>query len=119
MRLVLISAVMGLLLLVGAADMRAEMHFTAMYCGNDLITDGMTKLDVSLKCGEPDLKEPASVNTLGIIQRKSFRESTTAVEVWYYNCGQYRFNKSLYFDGGKLVTIKDSSAYGSGPERCS
>jgi Protein of unknown function (DUF2845) len=119
MRLVLISAVMGLLLLVGAANTRAGMYFTAMYCGNDLITDGMTKLDVSLKCGEPDLMEPASVNTLGIIQRKSFRESTSALEVWYYNCGQYRFNKSLYFDGGKLVTIKDSSAYGSGPERCS
>ena len=55
----------------------------AMYCGKDSITEGMTKLDVISKCGEPDLKEVASVNTFGLADRRAFRESTSAVEVWH------------------------------------
>jgi hypothetical protein len=53
----------------------------AMYCGNDLVTEGMTKLDVISKCGEPSLKEVATVNTFGVGDRKTFRTSTTAVDV--------------------------------------
>jgi Protein of unknown function (DUF2845) len=54
---------------------------SAMNCGNDLIAEGMTKLDVISKCGEPDLKEIASVNTFGVADRRAFRASTSAVDV--------------------------------------
>lgn len=114
MRIPVLLGAMGLLWLLGATNAHA-----AMYCGNDLITEGTTKLDVISKCGQPDLKEVASVNTFGVVERKAFRESTSAVEVWHYNCGQGRFNKALYFDGEKLAKIESSKTYGSGPERCS
>ena len=89
-----------------------------MYCGNDLIVERMTKLDVISKCGEPDLKEVASVNTFGIGDRRALRASTSAVDVWHYNCGAGRFNRTLYFDGERLAKIETSTTYGSGPERC-
>ncbi len=103
----------GFWLLIGAAN-----TYAAMYCGNALIDTGATKLDVISKCGEPTLKETASVNTVGVDNRKAFRASTTAVEVWHYNCGEGRFNKSLYFDGETLAMIQDSKTYGNGPQKC-
>jgi hypothetical protein len=51
-------------------------------------------------------------------KRTAFRESTSVVEVWHYNYGEGRFNKSLYFDGGTLVTIKTSTSYGTGAQKC-
>jgi hypothetical protein len=61
---------MWLLVLLGPTKTHAPM-----YCGNDLITEGMMKLDVISKCGEPDLKEVASVNTFGVADRRAFRAS--------------------------------------------
>jgi hypothetical protein len=105
---------MGFWLLFGST----ETHPAAMYCGNELIREGMTKLDVISKCGDPALKEIAAANTVGVDKRTAFRESTSVVEVWHYNCGEGRFNKSLYFDGGTLVTIKTSTSYGTGAQKC-
>ena len=90
----------------------------AMYCGNTLVDNGATKLDVISKCGQPDLKESVSLNTVGVDVGRAFRASTSRVEAWHYNCGEGRFNKTLYFEGGTLALIKASNSYGSGPQRC-
>jgi hypothetical protein len=82
------------------------------------VTEGMTKLDAVSKCGEPDLKEVTSVNTVGRGVKGAFRATTTSVEVWQHNCGVYRFNKILYFAGATLIKIEDSKTYGSGLQRC-
>ena len=111
MRVVIL--VLGLLFFLGARNAHG-----GMYCGRELITEGMTKLDVLIKCGEPNLKEVVSVNTLGIGQTTSLGKSTSAVEAWYYNCGEYRFNQTLYFDGPTLLRFR-AGGYGTGPERCS
>lgn len=108
-----VLGVMVLCLLLGAKNTPA-----AMYCGNSLIMNGMTKLDVISKCGQPDLKEVASINSAGVGDRSLFRVTTSVVEVWHYNCGEGRFNRSLFFDGSALALVRDSSRYGSGPERC-
>ena len=109
----LLSGVMLLFLLVAT-----EITQAAMYCGNSLIRSGVTKLDVISKCGQPDLKEVASINSVGVSDRQFFRVTTSVVEVWHYNCGEGRFNKSLFFDGSTLALITHTGQYGSGPERC-
>jgi len=111
MRVVIL--VLGLLFFLGARNAHG-----GMYCGHELITEGMTKLDVLIKCGEPNLKEPVSLDTVGVGQTTSSRQRTTAVEAWFYNCGEYRFNQTLYFDGPTLLVFK-AGGYGTGPERCS
>ncbi|MGH7831923.1 MAG: DUF2845 domain-containing protein [Candidatus Binatia bacterium] len=110
-RIPTLLGVIGLLLLLGPTSARA------MYCGNNLIQEGMTKLDVLSKCGAPDLKEVVAVNTFGLRDRRAFRATSSAVDVWYYNCGAGRFNRTLYFDGATLAKIETSKTYGSGPER--
>jgi hypothetical protein len=92
--------------------------YSAMSCSDSVITTGMTKLDVISKCGEPDLKEVTALNSLGVRDRQAFRATTSPVEIWHYNCGAGRFNKSLYFEDGALVLVKDTTTYGSGPVRC-
>lgn len=114
MRVTALLSVLGLFVLLGATN----SHAAPMYCGNDLVTEEMTKLDVISKSGEPDLKEVASVNTFGVADRRAFRESTSTVEVWHYNCGERRFSRILYFDAERLAKIESSRTYGSGPERC-
>jgi hypothetical protein len=58
------------------------------------------------------------LNTVGIESRRAFRASSAKVEAWHYNCGEGRFNKTLYFDGGTVVLIKMNNSRGNGPERC-
>ena len=107
--------VLGLVgLILGATEVKGAM----LSCGSSLVDNGMTKLDVISKCGSPDLKELVAINTVGVDSGRAFRASTSSVEAWYYNCGEGRFNKTLYFDGGVLALIKASNSYRSGPQRC-
>ncbi len=111
--LIFVSAVAAVLL--GTND---ASGWATMRCGSGLISTGDSKVDVISKCGVPDLKEVVALNTIGVDFRRGFRTSTSAVEAWHYNCGEGRFNKTLYFDGGTLSIIQMSNSRGSGPERC-
>jgi hypothetical protein len=79
-------------------------------CQSRIVSTGETKGDVISKCGPPDYSEVGSV--------KFSESSATAIETWYYNCGDGRFNRTLKFKGSKLVEIKSSGTYGSGPQKC-
>jgi len=92
--------IIGLLLsLVSAANA------DCFYCGSSVVCSGETKMDVIVKCGQPDDSEVTS-NLDG--------QSFTTL---YYNCGEGRFIRILKFVGSRLIRIK-SGGYGSGPERC-
>ena len=93
-------------LFVGVTEASAAM--SAMRCGSGLVENGMTKRDVTSKCGRPDLKESVALKKIGIDVGTAFPASTAKVEAWHYNCGEGRFNQILYFDGGKLAVIKAS-----------
>ena len=118
MKTPLLSGVVLLLLVVAAENTQAQMSCGNLGRSGQVITNGMTKLDVISKCGQPDLKEVASINSVGVGDRSLLRVTTSVVEVWHYNCGEGRFNRSLFFDGSALALVRDSSSYGSGPERC-
>ena len=94
------------LLLVGVSLAQAD----SIRCPSGVVSTGDTKIDVISKCGNPDYSEVGSV--------KFSESSATAIETWYYNCGDGRFNRTLKFKGSKLVEIKSSGTYGSGPPRC-
>lgn len=118
MKALLLSGVVLLLLAVAAQNAQAQM-----YCGNlgrsgQSITNGMSKMDVLSKCGQPDLKEVSSINSVGAGDRRNFQVTTSVVEVWHYNCGEGRFNKSLFSDGGTLALVTVTGQYGTGPEKC-
>jgi hypothetical protein len=114
MKALVLSGMLALFALLGAAD----SHAVGMYCDDALVMEGMSKLEVMSKCGEPDSKEVASVNTFGTAVRGAFPPTTSAVEVWQYNCGTGKMNRTLYFDADKLARIEYGKSYGSGPEKC-
>jgi len=118
MKTPLLLGVVLLLLVVATQNTQAQMTCGNLGRSGQLITNGLTKLDVISKCGQPDLKEVASINSVGTSDRRHFRVTTSVVEVWHYNCGEGRFNKSLFFDGSTLALVTHTGQYGSGPERC-
>ncbi|MDH3442714.1 MAG: DUF2845 domain-containing protein [Deltaproteobacteria bacterium] len=103
-------------LILGATEASAAM--SSMRCGAGLVENGMTKPDIISKCGQPDSKEFVASKKIGVDVGGAFRASKSKVEAWRYNCGEGRFNKTLYFSGGKLAVIESSSSRGSGPQKC-
>jgi hypothetical protein len=90
----------------------------SMSCGGRWVNKGMTKMDVISICGQPDLTEVVALNTVGDVLGGTFSASTTSVEAWHYNCGAGRFNRTLYFEAGKLAAITTGN-YGTGTQKCS
>jgi hypothetical protein len=103
MRIICVAVIV---LLLGFSLAQAD----SIRCVSGIVSTGETKGDVISKCGPPDYSEVESVKFSG--------SSATAIETWYYNCGEGRFNRTLKFKGSKLVEIKSPGTYGSGPPRC-
>lgn len=100
----------------------------AMRCGNRLVQEGDTKLEVLRKCGEPTLSEGSGIveqedeiaiadklnDKLLLIGRQQSRFSQP-VETWHYNCGSNRFARVLTFVGPYLGRIETSEqGFGTG-----
>jgi hypothetical protein len=94
--------------------------------GTHIVKTGESKADVLMKCGEPMMRDEAGSDTRGrfstsTIYRGSqstsfgrYKESTARVELWYYNCGEGKFNRVLEFHGGILKFIHRSDQRGKG-----
>lgn len=93
----------------------------ALRCGSDLVSRGDRKIEVFMKCGEPDLIERWVKETT--IRVKDIKEgingdiiidrahglsgyTTSHVEEWTYNFGPRRFIQFLTFVNGKLLRIE-------------
>ncbi|MEL0082837.1 MAG: DUF2845 domain-containing protein [Gammaproteobacteria bacterium] len=115
-------------LLVVAILTLVSFSTQAMRCGNHLVREGDSKLEVLRKCGEPTLSEGSGVveqedelttanrldNKLLLIGRHQSRFSQP-VETWHYNCGANRFSRILTFTGPYLTRIETAEqGYGSG-----
>lgn len=81
-------------------------------CGNELVTEGATKSDVILKCGEPMAKETRTVK-----QREEGKNTTTqqvvykTLEEWTYNFGPHRLIQVVEFENGLVIDVR-SGGYG-------
>jgi hypothetical protein len=87
-------------------------------CGSSIVCTGETTGDVALKCGQPSFTETVRVDTSGAVVTGNVNLATESVESWYYNCGEGRLNRTLYFKAGVLANIKSSDNYGTGPAKC-
>ena len=102
----------------------------AMRCGNRLVQEGDTKLEVLSKCGEPTFSEGSGIieqedeiatadrlnEKLLLIGRRQTRFSQP-VETWHYNCGANRFARVLTFVGPYLQRI-ETTDHGVGNSGC-
>ena len=74
----------------------ADAH--AFRCGNALVAEGDTKIDVLRACGEPDYRE--------FIGSREIGPNTVTMEIWVYDFGPLKFTQTLTFHGHRLVRIE-------------
>jgi len=88
----LLPAVVAALLAVPAAG------DSTMRCDANIVTRGLTLLEVLERCGEPALT----------LRRAEFLVAGVylPVEEWYYELGSNRFRRLLTFENGRLVRIE-------------
>ena len=88
------------------------VHADAMRCGNKLVVEGDSRIDVRAKCGEP-----ADIQTRTILRRPSFVRHgrrfyygddfiEVPVELWTYNFGPNQFMRRLRIVNGEVEEIE-------------
>jgi hypothetical protein len=119
---ILIISIFVVLMLTMTAHAQQDFR-----CGSYIVKTGDSKMDVLMKCGEPAMREEAGADTSGrygastsyrgnqSYTQGAYQESTSRVELWYYNCGEGQFNRILEFLAGTLVAIYTSDQRGVGP----
>jgi hypothetical protein len=88
-------------------------------CGTELASEGASKADVLLKCGEPLAKETRTEAVEDKVKQKGQDTTTTTtertvyktIEEWTYNFGPRRLMQVVVFENGKLVEVR-SGGYG-------
>jgi len=104
----------GLLLSLAAAPAGA------FYCGSNLVLEGDYAPQVLQKCGEPNYRQ-SRVEFRSVVLRGSgvqqpgldiVNQVQVNIDEWTYDFGTHRFMEALYFENGRLLSIKDLS-YGS------
>lgn len=81
----------------------------AFRCGDQIVSEGDSKAEVIMKCGEPEARD---ARTEEIIEKNDIgRKHRTRVfiDVWTYNPGPNAFIRVLTFTNGKLTDIKETT----------
>lgn len=79
-----------------------SMPALALRCGNQLVTEGMSRHEVRKRCGNPD---DSNVRYETIYRRTAHDESVAIeieVEEWYYDFGSNSLDRRLIFINGRL-----------------
>lgn len=90
----------------------------ALRCDSKLVSQGDRKIEVALKCGQPDLIEKweeERVEYEGTKIKFISSTRTSEIEEWTYNFGANRFLSFLTFVNGKLTEEKQGSWGYTGP----
>lgn len=114
MRAPLISLSLSILFFLPTAGEAATIR-----CGNELASDGASKSDVLLKCGEPMSKDSRTEAVGEKTKQKTDEARTTSTEhvvyktidEWTYNFGPRRLMQVVVFENGRLVDVR-SAGYG-------
>jgi hypothetical protein len=92
----------------------------SLRCGSELASEGATKLDVLMKCGEPTLRDSREVKVKVKNTERSGESGdetsesvtvTRVIDLWIYNFGPNRLMQIAEFENGVLVDVK-SGGYG-------
>ena len=112
MRALLAALTLSFFLLPSSSDA------ATLRCGNALASDGASKADVLIKCGEPMDKNTRTESVGEKTKQKTGDSRTTTehvvyktIEEWTYNFGPHRLMQVAVFENGKLVDVR-SAGYG-------
>jgi hypothetical protein len=92
----------------------------SLRCGTELASEGATKADVLLKCGQPMMRDTREVKVKVKNRDRSGEDGdetsqsvtvTRVIDLWIYNFGPNRFMQIVEFENGVLVDVR-SGGYG-------
>jgi hypothetical protein len=113
MRALLLTLTVSASLLLPARGEAATLR-----CGNQLASDGASKSDVLMRCGEPMAKESRTETVGEKTHTRDEQGGTTqqhtvqkTIEEWTYNFGPSRLMQVAVFENGRLVDVR-SGGYG-------
>ena len=100
-------------LVLGVCLFVASPSFAALRCGTKLVSEGDTRSEVAVKCGEPtEIVTEKSVFRRPVIWTNGrpyfIGEDSVEVQVeaWIYNLGPNKLMRRLRFEGGVLTEIE-------------
>ena len=108
------------LVVVACLALPSLVHASALRCDNKLVSEGASKADALMKCGEPMSKESRTevisnkvkVRSPDRTEQVSQEVSTSVtIEEWTYNFGPNRLMQTAIFRNGVLVEVR-SGTYG-------
>ena len=101
------------ILVLGLCLFAATPSFAALRCGTKLVSEGDTRSEVAVKCGEPtEIVTEKSVFRRPVIWTNGrpyfIGEDSVEVQVeaWIYNLGPNKLMRRLRFEGGILTEIE-------------
>ena len=101
------------ILALGLCLLAASPSFAALRCGAKLVSEGDTRSEVAVKCGEPtEIVTEKSVFRRPVIWTNGrpyfIGEDSVEVQVesWVYNLGPNKLMRRLRFEGGVLTEIE-------------
>jgi hypothetical protein len=77
-----------------------------MSCSGGVISTGDSRVDVLMKCGEPDAKESHEEELTGRLDDGTRRKLFITVEDWTYNFGPTQFMRIVTLKNGKVAYIR-------------
>jgi hypothetical protein len=95
---------------------RVEKQGTGpFYCGNRIISIGLTMAEVEADCGEPAWKQRLHENIVRNPLLYPENADTYVTDEWIYNFGPQRLLRFLRFQDGRLVGIRTGGYGFAGP----
>lgn len=110
-----------LLAVVSVIFLSGPVFADTFRCKNVIFSEGDTRLDVLLKCGEPDYEEVIEVSTTGERdeEKSTFAKKIRYVVEWHYNCGEREFTRIITFEAGRIISIREGDkGTGDNPRQC-
>ncbi|RKH53615.1 DUF2845 domain-containing protein [Corallococcus llansteffanensis] len=107
-------------LVVACLALPSLVHASALRCDNKLVSEGASKADTLMKCGEPLTKESRTEvisNKVKVSSPDRTEQvsqevlSSVTIEEWTYNFGPHRLMQTAIFRNGVLVDVR-SGSYG-------
>lgn len=103
------------LLVLLAAGPSGEAESAAIDCPGGIVSSGDSRVDLLVKCGEPDAKESHDEEIIDRLDDGTRRKLFVTVEEWTYNFGPAQFMRIVTLKNGKVASIRAGN-YGYGKE---
>lgn len=83
-----------------------DAHADSLSCNGGIVSVGDSRVDLVMKCGEPDGKDSHDEEIIERLDRDTRRKLIVTVDEWNYNFGPGQFMRIITLKNGKITDIR-------------